>query len=169
MEEGVAKFFDHGEVRLVKYDVVQRQALLSVTAPYCLVHIASRALLFGGTMDNMTLHQPLVVWSPGFNASHIKIEGVADPEGVARKITDAVQKSVVSSLALFAGYSTKLLNPVELSTILPIGTYVTFRYRCTPDKFIVSLTNNLETVENTNEHEFKQALINVMSYSLDIK
>lgn len=156
-----ARFFEHGVVTVEETDPRSRQAALSMTMPNCLFQAVTPSLLGGGLIDNFRLAEPLSVWLPQVTEGRLSFVGTQVDNAVARMNT-IVRNQAEVVLQTFAQASNLLLSPADLIPMLPMGVYVSLRFRCRVD----DIPKVLEGVQGTpvvGVAEFQWALATALA------
>lgn len=156
------RFFEHGRVTLVSADRSSRMAAFSASLPASLVQAAMPALLGAGIVDKYELMNPMSAWIPALGEDRFRpgLEPTA-PDAV----NQAVRTQVMEALSLFRSLAQVLVDPSDLIPMLPMGTYVTFRLRCSVDKLAVAL-EELERAAVAGVPEFRFALAGALAEAL---
>ena len=133
MTDDPKKFFEYGKISLAGHDSESRQAILLVCLPYCIMQTVTPALLGAGWIDEFRVMSPTVAWIPTVSEDRFK-EGYQGPnERMAARANTKIRESVQHALEAFKTMSATLTDPSDLVPMLPLGTYVEFRYRCRID------------------------------------
>jgi hypothetical protein len=158
----VHRIFEHGGVQVLESDADSRQAAFRMSMPVSVVQTVSPALLGAGMMDQYVLASPLSAWIPSLAADRVKPElSERDPE-VARRLNSAVQAKAYEVLELFRTLSQAVVDPSDLIPMLPLGTYVKFRFRCRVDDLPKALSE-LERSAVAGVGEFRYALASALA------
>lgn len=158
----VHRFFERGAVEVVSCDKVSRQAAFQVTLPASLVQTVTPALLGSGIIDQYVLSNPVAAWIPVLDRDRFRDVG----PGVPEYVNLAVKEKVMETLTLFNGLAQVVKDPSDLIPMLPLGTYVTFRLRCTVDKLAPAL-EELESAPVAGVGEFRYALAGALAEVLE--
>jgi hypothetical protein len=156
------KFFEYGEVSLEASDVETREASLRICMPVCLIQTVTPVLLGAGIIDSYALRNPIAVWIPTITQDRYKLVTQVKSADLAKRATDEIQKYVKEILDLFVALSTMLENPSDAIPMLPMGTYGTFRYRCTVDH-LAHILEQLEDINVAGVPEFRFAMAGALA------
>jgi hypothetical protein len=157
----ISTFFEDGKVELELFDLKSRQVLVSVQIPNCLFQAVTPSLLGAGFVDDLRISDPICVWIPQISKERISLLGsqVADIEN---KINIAIKSQVEILLNIFSQTSSLLANPSDLVPMLPLGTYVCFKYRCNIDR-IPDLLSGIQNTPVNGVHEFQWAMASILN------
>jgi hypothetical protein len=154
-------FLNEGEVKVLSVDKSNRQALLFFNVPLYLAQSALPALLYSGVIESFSLSNPISVFIPNF-----KDEDVVN-KLLTNKLNSKVSKSISDSISLYKQSLQVLKRPSDIISLLPVGVYVSFAYKCSIDAFISSMNDRWVIEENSYEHEFKWAVSKIMASILN--
>ncbi len=127
-----ARFFSHGEVNLLEEDSASGQAVLSVVLPACVMQAVTPLLLRAGMLEAYEVRRPLAAWIPT-----IEDAGFSSPDpAVCSSINASILAASRASLEAFAAAEKSLRFPADAVPMLPLGTYVRFRLRCSVDALV---------------------------------
>lgn len=135
MSRPSSRFFTHGEVRVDDQDSSSGQLSVSVTVPACVMQAVTPQLLGAGYIDSYEVRRPLAVWVP--TVSDVGFLS-ADPL-VCTTVNARMRSAAAEAVRSFAEAERVLRFPGDALPLLPLGTYVTFRLRCTSDSLASSL------------------------------
>jgi len=157
-----ARFFEHGQIAFMERDFPNRQARIDITMPCCLFQTVSPTLLGAGYIDDPQIHNPMVVWMPQLSASRVNIlaKDVVDAHD---KMNRAIQERIDLILKTYEGMSHFLIDPSDIIPMLPLGTYVDFKFRCRIDDLMKVLENIQPLISITGVAEFQWALASVFA------
>lgn len=160
-----SKFFEYGEVKLEAKDFKTRQFAVRICVPCTVFQAVSPSLLGSGWVDELRVRDPVAVWIPtigldrfGSIVSHI--EGV---EQITRRM---ILERVTETVRAFHQVARVLQDPADAIPMLPLGTYVTFRYRCKLDE-TVRVLEGIQATPVAGVSEFQWALSEVFACVLD--
>ncbi len=129
------RFFTHGEVSVLGEDGVSGQVELSVVLPACLMQAVTPQLLAAGPINGYEIRKPLAVWVPTISDA-----GFSSPDpSVCSATNAAIVRASRESLQTFAAAEKVLAFPGDALPMLPMGTYVRFRIRCSADSLLAVL------------------------------
>ncbi len=155
------RFFEYGLVAVDGTDPVRRHALLSVTIPNCLFQAVTPSLLGAGLVDDFKVADPVAVWIPQVSDDRLSAVG-RQMDNASARINTIVRNQTEVILRTFQQAGMLLINPADLIPMLPLGVYVSFRFRCCVD----DIPKVLEGVQNTpvsGVHEFQWALAEALA------
>jgi len=130
-----ACFFTHGEVCVTEEDRESGQAVLSVVVPACVMQAVTPSLLGAGLIEGYEIRSPLAAWVPTVEDAGFRSR---DP-AVCSAVNAGVRAAAQAALEAFAAAKARLLFPADVLPVLPMGTYVRFRLRCSVDGLVRSL------------------------------
>jgi hypothetical protein len=130
-----ARFFSHGEVSVLEEDRASGQVVLSVVLPACVMQAVTPQLLGAGLIDSYELRRPLAAWVPTVEDSGFSTD---DPT-VCSSVNAGLHAAARASLEAFTAASSSLRFPADALPVLPLGTYVRFRMRCSVDALAVAV------------------------------
>lgn len=155
------KFFEYGEVRLDTIDHVNRHAMLDICMPQNLFQVVTPALLGAGLIDDFRLRDPIAVWLPKIGKE--RLGPVANTvDSAEARVNQLIRERVEETLRVFQGVGHLLLTPGDLVPMLPMGTYVTFKFRCKIDSILAVLEHIQKYVMVLGIAEFQWALAAVL-------
>jgi len=163
--EPYARFFEYGEVSIQSHDPHQRMASLRVQMPCCLMQTVTPALLGAGLIDKYEVMAPFAAWIPELTEDRFKPEVIQISSGIPSIATNQLAKTMKSVLELFTQFFPILKDPSDVIPILPLGTYITFQYRCRVDA-MVKVLDHLESIHVAGVAEFRFALATVLAFIL---
>lgn len=158
------KFFEHGSACLELCDSISRQALVRVCMPCSLFQTVTPQLLGNGTIDELRIKNPISFWIPKLTKERF-IGQAALVEGIDIRTNAAIKEEVERIGKIFAHLQDYLIDPSDLVPILPLGTYITFIYRCKIDN-VLSLLEGINSIKVVGVHEFQWALATVLHQAL---
>lgn len=127
-----ARFFSHGEVSVIEEDRASGQVVLSVVLPACVMQAVTPQLLGAGLIDSYELRRPLAAWVPTIEDSGFSTD---DPT-VCSSVNAGLHAAARAALEAFTAAGASLLFPADALPVLPLGTYVRFRMRCSVDALV---------------------------------
>lgn len=130
-----ARFFSHGEVSVLEGDRDSGQVVLSVVLPACVMQAVTPQLLGAGFIDSYELRSPLAAWIPTIEDSGFSS---IDPT-VCSAVNAGIRAAARASLEAFSASKEFLRFPADALPVLPLGTYVRFRMRCSVDALAVAV------------------------------
>lgn len=158
-------FFEYGSVTLGEWDRKTRQAVVRIRLPYCLLQAVTPALLGGGSVDELRVAEPMMVWIPRLTGDRVSAIG-ATVEGAHELINRSLKERAEESLRAFMGLSPFVRDPTDLVPFLPMGTYVTLRLRIRIDS-VLQVVEALEGAKGVcGVAEFQAALAAVLHEAL---
>lgn len=134
-----SRFFEHGHVEIEGTDAKTRQAAISMQLPCCLFQAVVPSLLGAGFIDNFRISEPLCVWIPKVTKERLSLQGSQVDNAVAR-INTTVEHQAAVIIKTFSMAAELLHNPADLVPMLPLGVYVSLRFRCRVDDIPKFLT-----------------------------
>ena len=163
-----AKFFEYGSVVLKSRDFKTRQALLEVCMPNTLMQAVTPSLLSSGWIDNFKIMEPIAVWIPQLNPSRMNVLAKSH-DLVHTRANMAIKQWVDGALQVFQKISQYLIDPSDIISFLPMGTYVSFRFRCRIDN-IPQVLEGIDKTPAEGVREFQWAMACVLAgVCLDIQ
>ncbi len=153
-----AKFFERGKVSFVLRDFPSRMAVLEITAPCCLFHAVSPHLLGAGIIDHPSIAQPLQTWMPKLTAAHMN----PIARNAEMQANMAVEKWLDNIIHVFDGLAQLVVDPSYLVPMLPLGIYVTWKWRCKIDDILRVLEGIQAQGHVAGVIEFQWALATVL-------
>jgi len=152
------RFFQHGSVQVQTADADSRKAAFQVSMPASVAQAVTPALMGAGVLDQYVLMNPLAAWVPSMGPDRMR-PGVLvqDPE-IADRVNLAVRQQVRTVLDLFRDLSLAMVDPSDLIPMLPLGVYVSFRFRCGVDSLVRALDELGRTDGVAGVAEFRFAL-----------
>jgi len=158
-----ATFFEHGFVKLEESDFKSRMASIRCSVPNCLLQAVSPVLLGAGIIDELRVMEPMSVWIPKISMD--RIDERFRPHFTAEEFNVAIKNSVSDLLKTFQDLSKIVSNTSDLVPILPMGTYVNFRFRVRVDS-IISIMEELQIEKVVGVPEFQWAMASVLAQLL---
>lgn len=159
-----ARFFEHGKVVLEDMDPVGRTASIFVQLPNCLFQAVTPSLLGAGYLDNFRVAEPLSTWLPQVTEARLSFLGKQVDQAHVR-INTAVAQQMDALLRTFASISQYLVNPADMVPMLPLGVYVSVRFRCRLDD-VPKVLHGVQDTPVEGVHEFQWALACVLAQAL---
>jgi hypothetical protein len=158
------RFFERGSAVLEMCDPASRQAAVRVCVPCCLFQAVTPHLLGAGTVDELRIAEPFAFWVPALTAARFAGAAAGVP-GIAERANAAIREEVGRIGKVFAHLHGHLVDPSDLIPMLPLGTYVTFLFRCRVDA-VPALLEGVESVPVVGVPEFQWALATVLAQAL---
>lgn len=158
------QFFEYGGVQIISSDSTSRQVAFQITMPASIVQTISPPLLGAGIMDQYLLANPVAVWIPPISPEQI----VPNPnisDSLSERMNSLIHSMMKETLELFRVFSSQVENPSDLIPMLPLGVYVTFRFRCCIDD-LITVMSELERTMVAGVAEFRFALASAMAEAL---
>ncbi len=159
------RFFEHGQILFVARDFPSGTAALDVTMPCCLFQTVIPQLLAAGFIDHPRIHQPVSVWIPQVSSERMNIFGGSS--GGPQQVNVAVRGWVQQLLSIFEKLSTYVKDPSDIVPMLPLGTYIDFRWRCRIGDILVVLDGIQKYMHIAGVAEFQWALACVLQCVLE--
>ena len=160
--DGPFRFFNHGKVSVAGHDAESRQAILIICMPCCLMHAVTPALLGAGSVDGYSIMNPVAAWIPQLSDERFHPEYVGADQRVSPRANRILSQKVQEILSTFGSMAPVLKNPSDIVPMLPLGTYVEFRYRCRLDDLAVALIE-IEKTMVAGVPEFRYALAGALA------
>lgn len=160
-----ARFFEYGEVSVQAHDPRGNMASLKVCMPCCLMQTLTPALLGGGLIDRYEVMLPIAAWVPKSPEERFRPDIFCQAPDIVEAAASHTAKNVKKALELFVQLSQILLDPADAVPILPMGTYVTFQYRCRTDA-LAGVLSHIESIRVVGVPEFRYALATVFAFLL---
>ncbi len=156
-----SKFFEHGRVTIGLVDDVSQLASLEIVMPYCLLQTITPQLLSAGVIDELRLNDPIAVWFPSLSNNRLSplVSRVPDLD---RQLNEALTQEITRVIKIFSTVNQYLIDPTDISPMLPLGVYVKYTYRCRFDKML-SLLEGINSIKVVGVGEFQVALASVLS------
>lgn len=155
------RFFEYGEVRLDTIDHINRHVMIDICMPQNLFQVVTPALLGAGLIDDFRLRDPIAVWIPRIGKERLgPVAGTVD--SAEARVNQLVRERVEETLRVFQGLGHLLLSPGDLVPMLPMGTYVTFKFRCRIDSILPVLEHVQKYIMILGIAEFQWALASVL-------
>ena len=133
-EANPLRFFEHGRVSVVGQDSSARQAIFHVCLPCCLMQAVTPLFLGPGSIDQYQITNPVAVWLPSLTDDRFRPEFTGTGANrVSKRANRVLVKKAMEVLQVFSTISPTLADPSDIVPLLPMGTYVEFRYRCDVD------------------------------------
>jgi len=158
------KFFEYGRVIFDVHDFATETAAMDITIPCCLFQAITPQLLGAGFIDHLRIHQPIAVWMP--QVTKERFNSLTDSPGAPDQVNVAVRSWLQQLLEIYEKLSVYLKDPTDLIPMLPLGTYIDFKWRCR----IADILKVLEGVQSINVvgiPEFQWALASVLQFILE--
>ncbi len=128
------RFFSHGSVEILEDGGPSRQASVRVIVPACVMQAVTPVLLGGGAIDSYELRQPLAAWIPSVGDDGFREDAVEADPGLPARANGAISAIAAATLEAFRDVAHHLKFPGDAIPVLPMGTYVSFRYRFRVDE-----------------------------------
>lgn len=157
-----SKFFQHGRVQIENHDVLTRQSSIRVQIPCCLFQTISPHLLGSGTIDELRISNPIVVWFPQISIQRFTSK-ISNIDIMARQ---AMEKDVENICKTYKSISEHLVDPSDLIPMLPLGTYINFLFRCRVDS-ILSFIEGIQSIQVVGINEIQMAFASVLHQVLE--
>lgn len=161
----VSRFFEYGEVSLESRDFKSRQFAVRVCVPSTILQAVMPSLLANGWTDELHVRDPLAVWIPLLSKERFS-DAVAHVDGVEDMTRRVILERVAETARTFHQVARVLRDPSDAIPMLPMGTYVTFRYRCRLDR-VLQVLEGVQATPVAGVHEFQWALSEVFACVLD--
>lgn len=158
-----SKFFENGFVRIEESDFKSRMSSIRCAVPNCLLQAVCPVLLGAGHIDELVIHEPISIWVPKISIN--RIEERFRPHISSEEFNHAVRNSVVDLLKIFQDFSKIITDVSDLIPILPMGVYISFRYRVRVDS-ILNIMVELQSEKTQGVPEFQFAMASVLSQVL---
>ncbi len=129
------RFFAHGSVQVVEEDAESSQVSLTVVVPACVMQAVTPQLLDAGLVDEYSVREPLAVWVPTVADAGFK---TSDPEVVSRA-NAKIRSAAVQAVQAFESVRDLLRFPGDALPLLPLGVYVSFRFRGSLDRLVARI------------------------------
>lgn len=162
----MAKFFKYGLVKVLHTDEIKRQAAVQVCVPCCVMQACLPILLGFGLMDGLAVRNPVAAWAPIPTSDLYKPEVVTQSPHAPEAIGKTVEAKIGEALSLYAEISRLVISPQTMAYILPMGTYVTFRYRCGIDD-VAKIIMGLQAIPSPGVPEFQYAMAQELASTLE--
>lgn len=158
-------FFEYGEVNLLLTDFESRYVFVEVCMPNCLFQTVTPHLLPNGLIDNLKVRDPIAIWLPQLSDDRF-YEHVRCVDNLSQKMNVAIREEVLRISKLFIHLQSYLINPSDVIPMLPLGVYVTFKYRCPVDN-IIKIIEGINSINVFGVNEFQIALAHSLNEALD--
>lgn len=159
------RFFEHGQVQFAARDFPSRTAALDITLPCCLFQTVVPQLLAAGVIDHPRIHQPIAIWMPQVTVQRMNVFGAS--QSGADQVNVAVKSWLKQLLTIFEKLSAYLLDPADIIPMLPLGTYVDFRWRVRVDDILKVIEGVQKQSHVSGIAEFQWALACVLQCVLE--
>ncbi len=156
-----ATFFERGKVAFVLRDFPSRTAVLEITAPCCLFHALTPQLLGAGLIDHPSIAQPVQAWMPKLSPEQMNSVAKQVPNADVQA-NFAVEKWLENIMKVFEGVAQLVNDPSFLVPMLPLGIYVTWKWRCRIDDILKVLEGIQAQSHVAGVIEFQWALATVL-------
>ena len=157
-----AKFFEYGEVVFEERDFPSRTAAIRICVPNCLFQAVTPALLGAGLIDQFTVRDPIAAWVPMFTDARMIPHASELVDNACAQMNATASMVATSALRAFHSMARLLNNPSDLVPILPLGVYVTLRFRCRIDD-IPKVLFGIQGIPVDGVAEFQWALASVLA------
>lgn len=150
------EFLGKGYIDIKLVDAKAQEALLFICMPYCLMQTFTPSLLGCGFIDELRLFEPVHIWTPKISNSRLH-PALVDHVGLTDAVNHTISEETLRIAHTFASLAPYLIDPTDIMTILPLGTYITFDYRCKYSKQL-ELISNIESINVAGRIEFQDGL-----------
>jgi hypothetical protein len=150
------RFFEHGQVNFAARDFPSRTAALDITMPCCLFQTVVPQLLAAGLIDHPRIHQPLAVWMPQITKDRMNIFGAS--QSGADQVNVTLRGWLHQLLGIFERLSVYIRDPSDIIPMLPLGTYMDFRWRVRVDDILKVMEGMQGMIQIAGVAEFQWAL-----------
>jgi len=156
-----SKFFGNGYIILEAKDFKTRQASMELCLPHTLLQAITPSLLASGWTDKLKVKEPISVWLPQLTAERMNAAAIGHdvPHVRANMVLKQWTEEVTQ---IFNKISQFLIDPSDIIPFLPMGTYVSLRFRCRVDD-IPQLLEGIERTPVIGIPEFRWALASVLA------
>jgi hypothetical protein len=117
-------------------------------------------LLHNGKIDSPSIRNPISVWMPVVDSVRC-IPEVSQIPNLIKIMNEKISNKVKEIIDMFQDINPAMMDPSDLIPMLPMGTYVKFRYRCEVDKLASALII-MESIKVSGIMEFRYALASVL-------
>lgn len=131
---------------------------IQFAVPNCLMNAVMPVLIQNGVLDQQQLLLPLRAWVPVLNQERFKPE----TRGLMEVVNQASIEMINKILTAVTQAMSLLADPSDVMPVLPLGVYVTFRYRCKA-KSMMPILESLESIPVIGVPEFKFAMAGVLA------
>lgn len=159
-----SRFFEHGSVTLEGCEPKSRMAAVRICMPCCLFQTVTPHLLDSGTLDELKIRNPVAFWIPRLTSSRF-VSSVASVPNIDARANAAIREEVDRIGKVFVHLQDYLLDPSDIIPILPLGTYVTFLYRCRIDS-VMKLLEGIDNIKVVGVPEFQFSIASVLHMAL---
>ena len=159
------RFFEHGQVTFSARDFPSRTAALDVTMPCCLFQAVVPQLLAAGFIDHPRIHQPLAVWMPQMTVERMNILGRS--KAAADQVNVGIKALIQQTMTVFEKLSIYMMDPSDAIPLLPLGTYIDFRWRVHVDDILKAMEGIQKQIHIAGVAEFQWALACVLQCVLE--
>lgn len=159
-------FLNHGDISVVGVDSANRKVIYSICIPYTLLTSVTSSLLKSGSLDNLKLLDSLSVWQQEITNNDIKPEFLQKHPNLGNDVWVRLKKHLEMSMAYYVDICHILSDPNIISTILPIGVYVSVNYTCNIDMVIYTLEDLQKYLTVAGVSEFQLSLASALDETL---
>jgi hypothetical protein len=159
------RFFEHGQVNFAARDFPSRTAALDITMPCCLFQAVVPQLLAAGLIDHPRIHQPLSVWIPQVTTERMNLFG--HTKAGADQVNVGIRALIQQVTTVFEKLAVYLMDPSDAIPMLPLGTYMDFRWRVRVDDVPKVLEGMQKQIHIAGVAEFQWALACVLQCVLE--
>lgn len=153
-------------VKILACDPSNRQAALYLNVPYSILMSVSPAFLTAGSLESLTLSEPLDIWIPDIKNNDIK-DPVSKIANIETLIAEKLRSSVMPALIAYKEIAQIIRDPAQIASMLPSGIYVNLTYKMHIDRFAHVMADIWNPEDGSPEAEFKwnlaQALAQILS------
>jgi hypothetical protein len=149
--------FDYGEISITSYSKDEREIALKICMPCCLVQTILPTISSIGTINNYSVKNPIIVWMPTLSSDRFNVALTQQHPRLPNEANNQIKKKLKEVLDLFAEISKVVNSPTDITSMLPLGTYVVFQFRSKIDD-IAKILMSLENIELPGVSEFRFAL-----------
>lgn len=136
--------FEYGSITIASYDKAERQVAFKICIPCCLMQRVLPAMSGIGIIDNYSVKNPIAVWMPTLASDRFNEVLIQQHPKLHNEANNQIRKKLQETLDLFAEVSKTLNSPTDITSMLPLGTYIMFQFRAGVDdvaKILISLDN----------------------------
>jgi hypothetical protein len=155
------KLFEHGSISIVGQDDEKREVALVICMPCCVLQAIFPTISGNSIINNYSIKNPVSIWVPTLSPDKFN-SSVFSHRGFPQNINEKLRVTVQGALDTFLEIANFINNPVEILSILPLGTYVIFQLRLKIDD-LAKILMDLENVELPGVPDFRYALASVLA------
>lgn len=160
------KFFEYGEVSLEEHDFFTRQTSIRICMPCSLFQAVIPSLLGAGVIDQFKIREPMAIWIPNFSQEMLLPMADQSIDNILIRINMSLKAHAEEILQTFHTCAQLITNPSSLIPILPLGVYITIRFRCRIDD-IPNVLIGIQKTPVDGIYEFQWALATVLARILE--